>query len=153
MKRKTDIFQKYLWTKLFPIPSSPSPSPNAHMPRFYWKSDRQRIWRKHSHAWKKSHAGYCKVKECDHQIPAPLVCHPLISLSAPSSGSLHCPLQLKTPSQLKAELHFCKTLQFGKLAFSDSSEHPRSFSFDTLSGAGRMLEVEGCREPNQGTFW
>lgn len=61
---------------------------------------------------KKSHAGYCKAKERDLLTPAPLVCHPLISLSTPSSGSFHCPLQLKTPCQRRAELHFCKTLRF-----------------------------------------
>lgn len=51
--KKQTSFKNICEQNCFPIPPSAPPSPNAHMPRFYWKSDKQNIWRKYSHTWKK----------------------------------------------------------------------------------------------------
>lgn len=75
---------------------------------------------------------------------------------------LVCPLisRLSLPSAAKKHLAneglnctFAKCFIFGKLVFSDNSEYPRSSRLDNLAGAGKMLEVQGCRKPGPGTLW
>lgn len=82
----------------------------------------------------------------------PLISHPFISLPAPSSASFHCTLRLNnTLTTVGMSYISVKYFIFDKQAFSDNSGQGSSPRF--LAGAGRMLEVEGCRKHGQGTLW
>lgn len=82
----------------------------------------------------------------------PLVSQAFISLSAPSSVSFCCPLQLNTTSPRKGPVCLCsKRFLFGKLAFSDSSEYPRSSGFVPMTRAGRGEDLTVVFQSSKGT--
>lgn len=156
MQRKTDTFQKYLWKrqKSFPM-LSPAPSlVQVHICLGFTENQTDKGFEGSTPmpekitCWLLQGEGMCSPDTSPSCLsPFYLPVCPLISLlSLPSAAKKHLANEGLNCTSAK---HF----SFGKLAFCEGSGYPHSPRFNTLARAGRMLEVEGCGKPGQGTLW